>query len=237
MKKYLHKFFDSSFGKIIRAVQSSLINRSPIISVMDLVKQNAIQDSTEYAIKNFSEAMQFDRRSDLWIYCLNRNPFRGGIIAEFGVWKGESINFFARNCLEARVFGFDSFEGLEEDWYGFILPKGSFSTNGRIPKCESNVKLIKGLFEETLPNFVDELNQEQIMILHMDADTYKPTKYVLELLIKNLNRGSIIIFDEYFGYSNWRLHEFRAFQEVVRNFSVKYRYIGYTNMQVAIEIL
>ena len=237
MKKYSHKFFDISFGKIIRTVRSSLINRSPIIRVIDLVKKNAIQDSAEYAIKNFSEAIQFDRRSDLWIYCLNRNPFRGGVIAEFGVWKGESINFFARNCLEARVFGFDSFEGLEEDWYGYKLLKGSFSTNGRMPKCESNVKLIKGLFEETLPNFVDELNQEQIIILHMDADTYKPTKYVLELLIKNLNKGSIIIFDEYFGFSNWRLHEFRAFQEVVSNFSVKYRYIGYTNMQVAIEIL
>jgi hypothetical protein len=237
VKKSLYKFFDSSFGKIIRTIQNSLINRNPIFSVMDLVKQNAVQDSAEYAIKNFSEAMQFDRRSDLWIYCLNRTPPHGGIIAEFGVWKGESINFFAKNCLEARVYGFDSFEGLEEDWYGFILPKGSFSTNGKIPKCESNVKLIKGLFEETLPNFVNELNQEQIMILHMDADTYKPTKYVLELLIKNLNRGSIIIFDEYFGYSNWRLHEFRALQEIVRDFSVRYRYIGYTNMQVAIEIL
>ncbi len=204
---------------------------------MDLVKQNAVQDSAEYAIKNFSEAMQFGRTSDLWLYCLNRNPFRGGIIAEFGVYKGASINFFARNCLEARVFGFDSFEGLEEDWYGFKLPKGTFSTNGKIPKVESNVKLIKGLFEETLPNFVNELKQEQIMILHMDADTYKPTKYVLELLIKNLNRGSIIIFDEYFGYSSWRLHEFSAFQEIVSKFSIKYRYIGYTNMQVALEIL
>jgi len=237
MNKYSYKLFDNSFGKIIRTIQNSLLNRSPIISVLDLVNQNALQDSAKYAIENFSGVMQFDTRSELWIYCLNRNSLHGKIIAEFGVWKGESINFFARNCPEARIFGFDSFEGLEEDWYGWRLPKSSFSTNGKIPKHKSNVRLLKGLFEQTLPIFVNELKQEQIMILHMDADTYKPTRYVLELLIKNLYRGSIVIFDEYYGYTGWKLHEFRAFQEIVSEFSIKYKYIGFSQRQVAIEIL
>ena len=161
----------------------------------------------------------------------------GGIIAEFGVWKGESINFFAKNCPRAKVFGFDSFEGLEEDWYGFRIQKGFFNMNGQLPKCESNVTLVKGWFEDTLPKFCEELQQEIILLLHMDADTYKPTAYVLNSLLSNLGRGTIVIFDEYFGYPNFRQHEFKAWQEFVNSNGINYAYIGYTEMQVAIEIL
>ena len=71
----------------------------------------------------------------------------------------------------------------------------------------------------------------------MDADTYKPTAYVLNSLTKNLGKGTIVIFDEYFGYHNFRQHEFKAWQEFVNSEGIKYQYIGYTKMQVAIEIL
>jgi len=242
VKNSVKNSFNLSIGKIIRLFQSSLVNRYiNIDSVQDLINQNAIQSSASYAIRNFDEAMQFANRQDLWNYCINRSiqshTSSENIIAEFGVWQGESINFFARNSPHSRLFGFDSFEGLEEDWYGYRLQRGFFSTNGVIPKVEHNVQIIKGWFEDTVPLFIKELGQKQIKILHMDADTYKPTKYVLDTLIGNLTRGSIIIFDEYFGYSNWELHEFKAFQEVVKFSGTKYRYIGHTNMQVAVEIL
>jgi hypothetical protein len=212
----------------------------PPQGVLHLINQHAWQDSAQYALNNFSKAMQFDRREKLWSYCLNQIPQlqkKGGVIAEFGVWKGESINFFAKSCPKARVFGFDSFEGLEEDWYGYEYQKGTDSTNGQLPKCQSNVKLIQGWFEDTLPKFCGELQQEKILLLHMDADTYKPTAYVLSSLSNNLGRGTIVIFDEYFGYPNFRLHEFKAWQELVNSSGLKYRYIGYSEMQVAIEIL
>jgi len=99
------------------------------------------------------------------------------------------------------------------------------------------VNLVKGWFEDTLPEFCAELKQEKILLLHMDADTYKPTAYVLSSLLNNLGKGTIIIFDEYFGYPNFRLHEFKAFQELVNFNGLKYKYIGYTEMQVAVEIL
>jgi hypothetical protein len=106
-----------------------------------------------------------------------------------------------------------------------------------LPNCERNVILVKGWFEDTLPKFCGVLQQEKIHLLHMDADTYKPTAYVLSSLSNNLGKGTIIIFDEYFGYLNFRLHEFKAWQELVDSSGLKYRYIGYTEMQVAIEIL
>jgi hypothetical protein len=239
MKQLIFRVFNLTVGKVLRLFQRTLIIRNSPQGVFLLIHQQALQDSAQYASKNFSQAMQFDKRSELWSYCLNRIPQlqTGGVIAEFGVWKGDSINFFARNCPKAKVFGFDSFEGLEEDWYGTRLQKGFFSTNGQLPKCERNVSLIKGWFEDTLPKFCRELQGEKIQLLHMDADTYKPTAYVLNSLTKNLGKGTIVIFDEYFGYSSFREHEFKAWQEFVNSEGIKYQYIGYMEMQVAIEIL
>lgn len=71
----------------------------------------------------------------------------------------------------------------------------------------------------------------------MDADTYKPTSYVLSSLAQNLRKGTIVIFDQYYGYPNFRLHEFKAWQEFVHAQQIKYEYIGYTERQVAVEIL
>jgi hypothetical protein len=239
MKNLIFRIFNLTVGKVVRLFQSALVPNSRPPGVFNLIHQQALQDSAQFAYNNFLKAMQFDKREELWSYCLNRIPQlqTGGVIAEFGVWKGESINFFARNCPKAKVFGFDSFEGLEEDWYGFRLIKGTFNTNGQLPECERNVILIKGWFENTLPKFCGELQQEKILLLHMDADTYKPTAYVLKSLTKNLGKGTIVIFDEYFGYSSFREHEFKAWQEFVDSEGIKYQYIGYTEVQVAIEIL
>lgn len=252
MKKILFNLFNRTFGVIFRGIQLTLINRTPPTDFQyqinhivpqglhHYVNQRAVQESAEYVVNNFSTALIFNKREELWDYCLNRVQnlkTAGGIIVEFGVWKGESINFFARKCPNARVYGFDSFEGLEEDWYGYNLSKGSFSTNGELPMCEKNVELIKGWFEETVPSFIDKLQQSQIQILHMDADTYKPTTFVLNSLSNNLRRGTIVIFDEYFGYPNFQLHEFKAWQEFVISVGLKYKYIGYTELQVAVEIL
>jgi hypothetical protein len=72
----------------------------------------------------------------------------------------------------------------------------------------------------------------------MDADTYKPTAYVLSSLKKNLGKGTIVIFDEYFGYSSFREHEFKAWQEHCRAFGREYEYIGRVSrhQKVAIRV-
>ena len=134
------------------------------------------------------------------------------------------------------MVGFDSFEGLEEDWYGFELTKGTFDLGGHLPKVQPNVTLLKGWFEDTLPNFKISLGEERLAILHIDADTYKPTEFVLKELTANIGPGTIIIFDEYFGYPNWRLHEFKAWQEFVLQNNIRYRYIAYSAMQCAVEV-
>ena len=254
MKQMFISAFNKTLGKIFRLVQGTLISEPTRIILHHLVKLNALETSAEFAIKNFSQALIFDSREKLWTFCIERMSYsqseqhdstekrekvggNGGLIAEFGVWKGESINFFAKKFLNSRIYDFDSFEGLEEDWYGFRLTRGTFSTNSRLPKVEPNVILIKGWFEETVPKFVKEIGDAKLRLIHMDADTYKPTLYVLRSIKKNLTRGSIIIFDEFFGSENYQLYEFKAWHDFIKESELNYMFIGYSEMQVAVQIL
>jgi hypothetical protein len=238
MRKFLYKLFDILLGKFARGIQGSLRKRPKNLNFV--LRERAIQRSADYVMSRMNEAIIFKTREELWDYCIHsistdQNPMP--IIAEFGVWEGYSINYFAKRSPNASIFGFDSFEGLEENWSGYHLAKGTFSTGGKLPKCPANVKLFKGWYEDTMPAFLETVQDRQISILHLDSDTYKPTKFVLTSLIPNLKYGSVIIFDEYFGYPNFEQHEFLAWREIVETEKIEYRYLGFSDMQVAIEIL
>jgi hypothetical protein len=52
-----------------------------------------------------------------------------------------------------------------------------------------------------------------------------------------MKTGTIIIFDEFFGYTNYQAHEIKAWLEFVEKNHIEFEYIGYTQMQVAVQIL
>jgi hypothetical protein len=72
--------------------------------------------ATPKLFRSLVHALSFKDREDLWKYAFSKKNMVG-TIAEFGVWKGESINYLAKLTNET-IFGFDSFEGLQEDWRG-----------------------------------------------------------------------------------------------------------------------
>lgn len=157
---------------------------------------------------------------------------------EFGVFKARTINQFAKNLKikNKEIYGFDSFKGLSHDWYGSLrshtVLKGVFKLN-KLPKVDNNVNLIKGLVEETLVPFLRE-NNPQIIFVHIDLDIYGPTKYVLQNIKKYCKKGTIILFDELYGYPGWKEHEFRALNETFND--DEYDFIAFGKMQVAIKL-
>ena len=236
--------FDKSVGKMIRLFQSSLKRESnEKKSVIDYVEESSKRDSASYALQEMQNALVFRNKEDLWRYCLGlieseaRRKNRTALILEFGVWTGHSINYMAARCPEALFVGFDSFEGLEEDWIGTPMTKESFHTNGKIPKVRSNIELVIGKFNQSLPRWLAESDPEEIDLVHIDSDTYQPAKFVLNKLEKILKNGSVVIFDEYFGYPSWRLNEWRAWQETIQENQVKYKYLAYSEQAVAIQII
>ncbi len=78
-----------------------------------------------------------------------------------------------------------------------------------------------------------------VELLLEDGSVQKITARAVLLGVRQrLRNGTVIKFDEYFNYPNWQAHEYRAWQEFVAAFGVKYRYLGFTASGgwVAVEI-
>jgi tetratricopeptide (TPR) repeat protein len=159
-----------------------------------------------------------------------------GLILELGVRNGNSINQLAK-LVNQTIFGFDSFEGLLENWHN--ESRGSYSTKGVMPDVEKNVILCKGWFDQTLPIFLREHEEKPIKFLNIDCDTYQSTRTALDILNSRIQSGTIIVFDEYIGNQHWKDDEFRAFQEAVNKYKWKYEYITFSffTKQVTVKIL
>jgi hypothetical protein len=162
---------------------------------------------------------------------------REGLFCEFGVYQGTTINYIASRT-KSIIFGFDSFQGLPEFWRNGY-PAGKFGAPpNSLPKCEQNVELIAGWFDDTLPSFISK-HREAVTFLHIDCDLYSSTRTIFEKLGPQIVTGSILVFNEYFNYPGWRDHEHKAFTEFIERSGHKFKYLCYhrSHEQVAVEIL
>lgn len=143
---------------------------------------------------------------------------------EFGVASGHSIRRIAK--IAPKVYGFDSFKGLPEAWNKHH-PIGTFAQN-EPPKVPNNVELIVGLFQDTLPKFKKEI----VAFLHMDADLYSSTIFVLEQLNDFIIPGTIILFDEYFDPK----HEKKATEEWISKYKRSIKHLATNNDQLVVVV-
>jgi hypothetical protein len=97
------------------------------------------------------------------------------------------------------------------------------------------VTLVKGWVQDTLPGYLQAESGNNFAFIHMDMDTYAPTRYALEAVRPHLAPGTVILFDELYGYPGWRHHEYKALQEVLQR--DEYRFISFAAESVAIEIV
>jgi hypothetical protein len=194
----------------------------------------AMTEGAAYAAQHMRGAIPSSDEHEVLLCAIDRAA-RNGLFLEFGVWSGKTINLTAER-VNGPVHGFDSFEGLPEDWK-HDYRKGVFHTNGKLPSVRPNVQLHVGWFKDTLPKFVAE-HRDALAFLHIDCDLYSSTKTVFEFLGGRLRPGSVIVFDEYFNYPGWRTHEYLAFQEMVQQRALRYRYLAYNTagFNVAVEI-
>lgn len=181
----------------------------------------AALESVDYADMRMQGALICSKRRAVLDYGLGMAA-KPGLFMEFGVWSGRSINHIASRH-PGVVHGFDSFEGLPENWSMDFL-KGDFDTRGRLPNVRSNVRLHVGWFDRTLPEFIAE-NDDSVAFLHVDCDLYSSTKTIFQFLGDRIGPGTVIVFDEYFNYPGWQMHEFKAFQEFIAERSLHYRYL------------
>lgn len=189
--------------------------------------------------RHTSQPELIDTTHSYWDYlrfCISQVSVNG-LWLEFGVGKGTTIDFIADHAYGRTVIGFDSFEGLPEDWKmsdTLTYLKGHYDLSGTIPPLKSkNVRLVKGYFHETLPDFLSR-NDQPCALIHIDCDLYSSTLYVLKTLHAHgkLVKGTVIMFDEIYNYQYFENHEFKAFQEFFSTTDVKYTWIAHTSSPV-----
>lgn len=172
---------------------------------------------------NLSLVKTFDDREALWEYSLHnfvdiKSPIN---YVEFGVHKGYSINYFAKNNAhkESNFIGLDSFEGLPEDWGS--CKKGAFDTKGKVPVTKDvRISFIKGWFQDSWKILEKKLSTIPIenLVIHFDADLYSSTLFALSK-VDQLKVPYIAIFDEFMG------HETRALYDYCQAFNPKIEFL------------
>jgi hypothetical protein len=182
----------------------------------------------------------FRYRENLYSF-VNDQYFAGGKepfdYVELGVYKGDSIRTWTRlnGHPESRLFGFDSFEGLPEDWLPG-KPKGTFSTAGNVPDiADSRIQWFVGWFQHTMPGFLAAYEPKNKLLIHNDSDLFSSTLYSLSVMNPVIQPGTIVIFDEFDAV----LDEYRALTEYASAFLRKFKLVGATEnyIQAAVEIL
>jgi predicted O-methyltransferase YrrM len=186
-------------------------------------EQHAANTSARFMEREMDRATPYFSKSDTLAAAVKASPAEG-LYLEFGVHTGGTLRQIAEMAPAGSVYGFDSFEGLPEDWRMFFAA-GTFGGE-EIPEVPG-AELVIGWFDETLPGFLAE-HPEPVAFLHLDADLYSSTVTVLEALEDRLRPGTVLLFDEYFNFPGWEEHEHRAWTEFVARTGLTFEYLGFT---------
>jgi predicted O-methyltransferase YrrM len=221
----------SEVDRAIRAVtDAEFRSRRDLLAVGE---SDAALSSGRWALEAMPTARWFTDPESTLRYALEIAP-QGGMALEFGVFAGRSLAVIASERTDGGVYGFDSFEGLPEDYRPHVR-RGAFAVDA-LPQVEG-AELVVGWFDETLPGFLDA-HPGPVDLLHVDGDLYSSAVTVLELVGPRLHEGSVVVFDEFFNFPGWQEHEFRAWQEYLARTGADVEYVAYTvnNEQVVVRI-
>ncbi len=176
------------------------------------------------------------------------------LLLDLGVWLGWSTRLIS-DASGRQVYGFDTFEGLVEDWQiddQILIKRGTFSLSeplaqrsmrdtgvslhdGLPAALGRKVQFIRGSTYETLAPLLADRPSVPIRLFHMDLDTYESCLHELENCKDRFVEGSILVFDEYLVTNA----EMRAFFEFQNQYELEWRYRawGLEIMEMNVEMV
>lgn len=149
-----------------------------------------------------------------------------GIVLEVGTWRGGSAMLMGHRLLDLnmsnKLYAMDTFSGVvkssEKDEYYKNSEHSDCNFNEVFNEINSqnlsNIKLMEGVFPDALEKNNEILNQK-ILFAHIDVDTYKSAKDILDYIWQAMKSGGIIIFDDY-GF-----HQTNGIRECLDEFILK----------------
>jgi predicted O-methyltransferase YrrM len=218
--------------RVIRAVHDvEFRSRRDLLAAGE---RDAAAASARFAAREMPTARAFHDPLSTLRYAVEIAP-AGGLALEFGVFRGRSLEVIAEGRGRRDVYGFDSFQGLPEDFRPHVRA-GAFATTA-LPEVDG-AELVVGWFQDTLPGFLAD-HPGPVSLLHVDGDLYSSAVTVLEHVGPRLVPGAVVVFDEFFNFPGWEQHEFRAWQEHLERTGARVAYEAYTSNdeQVVVRVL
>lgn len=177
-----------------------------------------------------------DTQREYLFKCITRfchlNGLRHGYYLEFGCHKGRTMRLawdHSSGLFDWTYVAFDSFEGLPE-----IPPidrnpmweKGKCATTEEeliaIVKSSGMPRdrliTVKGFYDQSLTNEIaNKLLPRKAAVVYVDCDLYTSTVPVLKFVMNFLQKGTIIVFDDWFCFhADPERGQRRAFAEFCR---------------------
>src|SRR5829696_1215279 len=227
---------ESSVTNLLAAVRNELRAARTIPSTAIVLRQRAVDQAVDYILSDprFDNVHVSLHNASTLTAALKQVTF-DGTLAEFGVYKGTSLTQIAKFFPDRTVHGFDSFVGLPDAWGE--KGAGAFDIGAKPPELSvSNVEFHVGWFDDTVPVFAQQYSGP-LAFAHLDADLYSSTKTVFDNLSDWFVAGTIVVFDEYFGYHGWQRHEHKAFQEFLSRTGFSFEAIGLGHMNLAVRLI
>ena len=217
MKKLISKIVNKNFLNKFGYKVSKLSPKDEMPVEMTSEESQVIEKCLNYSMTN---------RRRMWalINAINHvsNQNILGDFVECGVWKGGNLILFNmmnnKKNLDRNIYGYDTFEGMsrptdhdtkfkgiqainkykatiksDTGWCKSTLDEVEENISKEFPN--NNTKLIKGKVEDTL--LIENNIPQKISILRLDTDFYESTKVELEVLFPRLEKGGILILDDY----------------------------------------
>jgi hypothetical protein len=212
---------DNNFGTKSSADTSYQSRR---LVLAELLRKSPIPDAELTAnLGLYVERMHLSRI--LLIHDLYRRIIRvPGVILEFGVRWGQNLALFNafRGMYEPynytrKVVGFDSFagfpsvsaqdqsgagrvdagnygvsDGWQQNLEALLQQHELLSPLSHIRKTE----LVVGDATKTFPEYLRKHPELLVSLAYFDFDIYQPTKECLELLLRHVPKGALVVFDE-----------------------------------------
>src|SRR6478735_806090 len=199
----------------------------------------SVEDSVAYirSDRRFDRASVVNHNAEALRVSLRVAPAWDGLAAEFGVHTGRTLEMIAQQFPDSVVHGFDGFRGLPERWTGSQEDAGAFDVGGVPPDiAASNVEFHVGWFADTVPAFA-RATSLPVRFAHLDADLYSSTSTVLTALADRFVDGTVVVFDEYFGYHGWPHHEHKAFTELLDARGLSFEAIAIGHMSLGVRLV
>lgn len=157
----------------------------------------------EGRLQNFSE----DNRMNLYLILrFFLSKIAHGHILEFGSFRGGSVLFMGSICSElypdVRIYALDTYAGMPETDKRVDAHNAGDFKNTSVEDVAAavaasgltNIRLVKGLFEDTTPAVLAEAGS--VALAHIDCDINSGCRYAEAAVRPHMVQGGYLVFDD-----------------------------------------